>query len=166
MGVREKLNQRPLLVAGAVGVALAASLGFYLMNSSGESANGGKQTAFFSIDDGKTWFAGDGDKLSPIMKDGKPAYRVSVWTCDGGKTKFVSHLERYTDEAKSKLEQFRANRQQVDPGELRVIMTNGMEVKAPGAPMWVNRSTAEGTKIAIPRCPDGSTKNLEPVSPG
>src|SRR4029453_5141280 len=132
---------------------LGASLGFYLFRSSGDSGFTGKEPAFFSVDDGKSWFRDENTKLRPFMKDGKPAYRVYVWTCDGGKTKFVSNLERYTDEAKTAIEQAKSGRGQVDPGALRTIMTNGVEVKRPGAPAWVSRSTPEGTKIAAPRCP-------------
>src|SRR5262245_16299218 len=129
MGVREKINQAPLLAASVVVVALAGAVGFYFFRSAGQSGSGGKQTDYFTIDDGKTWFPDDGNKLSPFMKDGKPAYRVYVWTCDGGKTKFVSNLERYTDEAKTAIEQAKSGRGQVDPGALRTIMTNGVEVK-------------------------------------
>ena len=57
---------------------------------------------FFTDDDGKTWFPDDAKRVPPFDRNGKPAVRAHVYKC-GGKT-FVNHMERYTPEAKKKVE--------------------------------------------------------------
>jgi hypothetical protein len=52
--------------------------------------------AWTPVYDGQTRFADRDDQVVPFDHNGKPAYRCFVWTCDGGKTRFVSHLERLT----------------------------------------------------------------------
>jgi hypothetical protein len=124
---------------------------------------------FFTTDDGKTWFADEADKIPPFEKDGKPAYRVYVYRCGDGKP-FVSHLERYTPEAKKLLEEGRANNRLGDPDLLEKIFMNGIEVKDPGTgdeeTNWVKQSDyARASKITEPRCPDGKQEELEAVVP-
>jgi len=47
------------------------------------------------------------------------------------------------------------------------LYATGMEVKKPGAPKWVLRSTAEGDKVQSDiKCPDGSTTNIMPLIAG
>ena len=169
MDVRDKLNQNRTLGSVIAAVLLVACVGVFLYRSGAESQSGNAPSAFFTVDDGKTWFADDSTKLAPFMKDGKPAYRVFVWTCDKGKTKFVSHLERYTDEAKSRIEQSRTQsttaRRQLDPTALRVEMTSGVEVKRPNDATWIPSGTPESLKITTPHCPSGSSGTIEPVIP-
>lgn len=125
--------------------------------------------AFYSTDDGKTWFVDDAEKIPPFDKDGKPAYRVYVYRCADGKP-FISHLERYTPEAKKKLEEIVAKGPDadVDPGVMEMIYMNGVEVKDPGTgdKGWVKQSNFDrAAKITTPACPDGTTDTLEPVLP-
>lgn len=122
--------------------------------------------AYYTIDDGQTWFADDINKLSPFDKDGKPAYRVYVFTCDGGRTQFASYLERYTPEAHRKLEAARAQGADADPAIYEEVYLTGMEVKKPGAGQWVKLSDWErSTAISSPICPDGTLNNIEPTYP-
>src|SRR5689334_11283784 len=94
-----KSSNRNIAVAVAIVlIVIAAVVGVRSCRSESEAAPPvpvGK--AWFTTDDGKTWFADDDNRLFPFDKDGKKAYRCYVWTCDGGKTKFVSHLERVRD---------------------------------------------------------------------
>src|SRR6516225_9036515 len=59
--------------------------------------------AFFTVDDGNTWFANDAAKIPPFDKDGKQAVRAFVYRCADGTT-FVNHVQRYKPEAKRVLE--------------------------------------------------------------
>src|SRR5213083_2596184 len=56
------------------------------------------ERAFFTVDDGKTWFIDEATQLAPFQRDGKEAVRAYVIECNG--KRFVNHLERYTPEGK------------------------------------------------------------------
>jgi hypothetical protein len=123
--------------------------------------------AYYTVDDGITWFADDINKIPPFDKDGKPAYRVHVFRCADGK-EFVSHLERYTPEARKKLEEARAQGDQADPAVYEEVSMTGIEVKKPGTgdSGWVKQSDYErAAKITMPQCADGTLNGIEPVYP-
>ncbi len=82
--------------------------------------------AYYSVDDGQTFFADDINLVPPFEKDGKMAVRAHVFTCDGGKTPFVAYLERYTPEAKGKIE---AMKEGADPAGMEEVWMTGIEVK-------------------------------------
>src|SRR4051794_23591957 len=94
MGIREEMNKRPRAVAVAGVVALAvgiAAMAFQL--SSGGIGRSGEQ-AFYTTDDGATWFTDAADRLPPFDYKGKEAVRAYVFECNG--KPFVNHLERWT----------------------------------------------------------------------
>ena len=103
MGLRETMNQNPRMVTGVTaGIILLALIivGWQLLSSGSGTNTGatapnakGVANAFFTTDDGKTWFADDAAKFPPFDKDGKPAYSAILFTCDGGKTQFVGYLQ-------------------------------------------------------------------------
>ena len=57
-----------------------------------------------TVDDGATYFPDDANKIPPFTKDGKEAVRARVFSCDGGKTKYVAYLERITPKAKAAID--------------------------------------------------------------
>lgn len=171
MGIREKMNQNPGMTTGiTVGVIVIALIFivWQLWPSSGPRI---PTKAFFTVDDGATWFADDIKKLPPFTHDGKQAVRAYVFKC-GGSKEFVAYLERYTPQAKARLEKARAesakNPQGVPPPELMMpdMMMAGVEVKKPGPGQWVPQSDFKiSQQIMQVKCPDGKTDNLEPVMP-
>ena len=169
MGIRETLNQNPGITTGATAGIILLALIFIIYQLSGGSGPQIATEAFYTTDDGATWFADDAEKIPPFDKDGKPAYRVYVYKCADGK-EFVSHLERYTPDAKAKLEEFRTKGPEAaaDPGVMEMIYMGGVEVKDPatGDKGWVKQAQFEqAAKITTPVCPDGSSESLEPVMP-
>jgi hypothetical protein len=169
VGIRETLNQNPGITTGATAAIILLALVFIIWQISGGSGPSVATEAFYSTDDGKSWFADQADKIPPFDKDGKPAYRVYVYKCKDGK-EFVSHLERYTPEAKKKLEEFRTKGPEAaaDPGIMEAIYMGGVEVKDPetGDKNWVKQAQFDAAaKITSPVCPDGTTDTLEPVMP-
>jgi hypothetical protein len=50
---------------------------------------------FFTIDDGKTWFAADASNKAPFMHEGKQALRAHVFQCEG-KPPFVGYLSKHS----------------------------------------------------------------------
>jgi hypothetical protein len=168
MGIREKLNQNPRIAAGATAGVIVIALGFILYESFGGGGPSPPTKAYFTTDDGATYFKDDINKLPPFDVDGKPAVRAMVFKCPEGEP-FVAYLERYTPEAKAKLEDLRVNGppKTPDPGMMDVTM-GGMEVKKPKdeKAKWIKQMDYQkAAEIMQPKCPDGTNQNIEPVLP-
>jgi hypothetical protein len=145
-------------LAGGVFVIIAAV--FVLLQrdgNDGESADGGGEAkAFYTIDEGKTWFLDDVSKLPPFPKDGKEAVRAYVYKCPNG-TEFVAFLERYTAEGRKKREAAIAGG---GNGAPLLDQAAGIEVKAPGQVAWVRQSDARAVAIMSPKCPNGERAQM------
>lgn len=147
MGIRETINDRQGLAVGAVTGLIVLSLGFvvwYVLFSGGGHSNAGLNAkAFFTDDDGKSFFMDDAAKTPPFPHSGKQAYGCTVFSGDGGKTKFVGWLTRYTDEGKRRMEEMRANKgMMMGPSAMDCV-----EVKKPGAEAWVKTTTPRGMEV-------------------
>jgi hypothetical protein len=169
VGIRETLNQNPGITTGATAGIILLALIFIIWQITGSGGPSVATEAFYTTDDGATWFADEADKIPPFDKDGKQAYRVYVYKCKDG-DEFISHLERYTPEAKKKLEEMKTKGPdaQADPGMMEMIYMGGVEVKDPktGDKGWVKQAQFEqAAKITTPVCPDGTSDTLEPVMP-
>lgn len=157
-----KKAKPPYLLFGII-ILMLSTAGLLLMQLKGETAGaaaGGEQ-AWFTVDDGQTWFADDAKLLPPFQHNGKTAYRCSVWTVDGGKTKFVSHLERLRPEAKQKAESMKN-----DPIGAATELAK-IEVKLPltGDKGWVDISSPNAPAIMRPKVPAGKGDDLQRVPP-
>lgn len=124
--------------------------------------------AFYSTnEDGSDWFVDDITKFAPFDHNGKPAYKVYVFTCDGGKTKFVGYLERFSEAGIAKLNKIKADMEsgkQPGFGEIDAIYETEIEVKGPNT-AWVRRIDRKSADVLNIRCPDGTQKTLEVVLP-
>lgn len=167
MGIREKLNENPMISGGITVGVIVIALGWSLWYGFG--CGGPKmgpvytqawyttvqdKPTFTKADEGKLFFADKATKFAPFMKDGKEAVRVYLFTCDNGKTMNVAFLEKYTKEAQAVLE-----KAQGQPGNAEVMEAaiRGRLVKKPGKE-WVNREDggmiAEDMEQPAP-CPPG-----------
>ena len=162
MGIRVTLeNHKHATLTGTVLVVLA-SIFWIRWSQSTPSAPFAKR-AYYSVDDGRTWFADDVNQLSPFDHDGQTAVRAYVWQCHG--KKFVSFLERRTPEAKQKLQALRA-KGPVNIDAQQAIDLAGLQVKKPGDSKWCFENDPKFSSITAPACPDGSSSDdLEPVYP-
>jgi hypothetical protein len=170
MGIRESLNKNPAITTGVTIGIIVVALVFILVQAlgGGGAASGGSvDKAFFSVDNGKTWFADDINKLPPFDHEGKPAVRVYVFTCDGGKTKFAAYIERYTEAAKKEMEKARANPQGPGMMGMESLSYTGREVKKAGSEgPWLKAMDPRAAEAMSINCPDGqSMDNLEMVFP-
>jgi len=153
-------------VAGVV--VLLCLGGIYVFGFRGSTVT---PEAFYSQDDGKTFYGGT-YRVAPFMNNGREVAMALVYTCDGGKTKFVGYLLRYTPEGRPLMEKALAN-SQFNPGPFVPS-----EVKRPGDPGWTaaggtptgpQRAAATVTpsapartaaEIRDIRCPDGTPAEL------
>ena len=158
VGIREAIKSRQSAAAVvALVMIVGAAIAIYVQ---ARDTGGGSGKVYFSIDDGKTFFADKGTRLPPFDKDGRAAYRAHVFEC-GGK-RVVGFLSRYTPEALRALDEAQAARGTGKPPPnvraLASIGTYGLEVKRPGDPVWVSQAdTRRATWVRVFRCPDGST---------
>ncbi len=165
MSIREMLN-RNAATAKAVALALCVlgvgAIGYQAM-SAGPAERPVTDEAFFTVDEGATWFADEADKLSGFEHEGKPAYRAHVYRPVGGEP-FVGYIERLTPEARSKLEGLSPNPKDRDQSAVNAILLTGREIKKPGDTRWLKATDPGVSKVLDIRAPDGST-DLEPVHP-
>ena len=162
MSIRDSVNRHSGAVAviAVVCVLMAVLLTWRMRQADSFSSGSSVPQDFYTIDDGKTWFADSAEKFPPFDYNGKLAYRCRIWTSDGGKTPFVSHLERYPPAVKQKLESM-SFQMALDTLEIRAF-----EVKPPltGDTGWVDVRTPQGAQITTPKSPNGGATIL-PVAP-
>jgi hypothetical protein len=163
VGIRETLNQNPGITTGVTAGIVVIALGFIIWQLTGSDTPDVPNEMFYSDDDGKTHFADAIDKVPPYDHNGKQAVRARVYKCGSGQP-FVAYLERYSKDAKEKIEKAKGNKAG-DAGMAEEIAMTGIEVKKPGDKDWVRQLDPRSAKIMEVKCPDGSTTNLEPVMP-
>jgi len=120
--------------------------------------------AYFTDDDGATYFVDDINKVPPFDHDGRIAVRCYVFRCPDGK-KFVGYLEKYTNAMAAEIRAIRASS---NPQSLEKLdLDAGRLIKKPGDGRWISvaRDTALADSIAHVTCPDNSNRLPTPVYP-
>jgi hypothetical protein len=153
MAIRETLDRRKnvtLVISGLV-IVVAAIIIFY------ESRPPSLQKidkAFYSDDDGQTYFVDSIDKLFPFDHNGKQAYRAYVFKSSDG-TIFVGYLARYTDSARAKLQQLMARPYNEVAQQIADTVSAGTEIKKPGDSTWYSQTSPRAAEILVPKPPNG-----------
>jgi len=165
MGARESLSKHPRVTTGiTLGVCLIA-IGYMIFSLFGNPIASEPRKVWFTDDDGKTWFADDAARKPPFLHNGKQAAMCFVYSCDDGKTKWVSHMLRYAPASKKRIEEAAAklgvSEEKIEPGGLP------MEVKEAGTgeAAWVGTHDPRASPIMELRCPDGTQRNIIEVDP-
>src|SRR5688572_20392754 len=114
MGFRKSLNQRPMLT-GVIGVGMLVIAGAVLVVwASNRVTPGGRVAqAYYTNDEGKTFFAESSERVYPFDRGGKPVYRAYVYQCGDGQP-FVSYIARYTDAAAARLTELKGKEGNAD----------------------------------------------------
>jgi len=137
MGVREKINTKKSLGTAFAVALLLAAVGVLAYSNWPQHRFAGK-TAFYSDDDGQTWFIDTIYKSTPFDHNGKQAYRAMIYSCESGKTKFCAYLMRDKPEDKKRLDDAvaQAAQQGNPPSSVTLFddkgILNDMEIKQPG----------------------------------
>lgn len=162
MGIRETLTKNQPLVMALAGVAIIGAIASIVWQTRGSAAGG---QAFFTTDDGQTYFTDSKLKVAPFDKDGKKAVRAHVFLCNGKRV--VGYVSRYTDEALKTLEEVKLAREEKRPpkniGALMSLSSAGIEVKKPGAGNpWIKGTDAmKVAEIRAFKCPGERTTAVE-----
>jgi len=171
MGLVETIRTKPAVGATVGTVCLVVAAVFIYTTLAGPTSGFTPQKyAYFSDDDGKTYFTDDADKVPPYEKDGKQVVGAHVYKGSDGNL-FVGYLERAPNEkAKALIEKARAeileNAKAGDtaPDSERLgIMTTNLEVKKPGSTKWVPSSSTQAIAVYKVKSPNGS--DATPVYP-
>jgi hypothetical protein len=162
MGIRETLNRRPGVAVAAATVAIGFAAMFLFWTSREPPVR--LQQAFYTDDDGKSWFTDDVDKIYPFERNGKLAHRAYVYQCDGEKP-FVGYLARYNESTRKTLAELSAAAADADTAaQIAELRGSGIELKKPGDSKWVPQSSSDGEALQRhPQCPSGgAARGLAP----
>lgn len=159
-GVRDSIRKHSTATIATMAIVAAAALFFTLRNasSSTSSVTTVMNKVYCTTDDGATTFVAPMSQVPPFDHEGKIAVRAWVYSCDGGKTKFVGYLERFTPQAKKRIESSTQA-----PGTGGSVGPGDSEVKKPGAGNpWVSEANfAAAAKVMEVKPPPGQSG--EPV---
>jgi hypothetical protein len=157
MGAREWLSGHPkaAIAIGCAMVVLTAGVVVAELRAQHHRYPSGPPESYFTVDDGKSFFAASSDNIPPFDYDGQQAVRAYVFQCGGHR--FVGYMERFST---------KYHDQVVAHGLSPEAMRFGRELKKPGDAKWVPsgdlRFEAAFTDI---HCPDGSSDVPQAVEP-
>lgn len=166
MGIREKLNERPALTTGITLAMIVVVLIIIVIQLKPSSSAPSADKAWYSDDDGKSYYKAESPLVTPVNKGGKEQVRAYVYKCKGTDA-FVGYLERFSVAARKRIEQAKAAG---DPLDLAIeqVGEQGREVKRPGAKTWTNLLSDINNshdQVTVVKCPDGGVDDLQPVLP-
>lgn len=153
------MQNRAGIVVVIAAAAIAVSVISMFIQASGQHR---KPTAkaFFSCDDGKTWFKDDASKAFPFQHGGKPAYRAEIFRC--GQTEFCAYLESLPENVKEGVDA-------VSDGLARAAALQSASdqilLKRPGDTVWVSPGEKNYAAITTPVCPDDTKQAVTAVNP-
>ncbi len=151
----ERIDQPPPRHdVGALVIAVALALGLSLRSSLGPERGARITQAFYSDDDGKSYFAEALAKPSPFDHGGKLAYRAYVYRCSDSSITFVGYLARQAPDEKPQ-GAMGSTADAVKAGAAQGKSAGLTEVKKPGDSKWVAINGADGTTIINVTCSDG-----------
>lgn len=166
MSIRQTLNERPAIGIGAAIGLVVIALVIIIWQVAGRRTDAGPDItdqAFYSDDDGQTYFTDSKAKLPPFTHNNKQAYLAGVFRCGDKGKPFIAYLSKYPDDVRKQLE--------ADlKGGATPMMTarkgsSALLVKKPGPGKWVNRSDSEAyQQVTNVTCPNNDS--VEIVRPG
>jgi hypothetical protein len=162
VGIREGLNKKKGLSVGlAAAFVLIAVVALIQQFRPVKKAN--LAQAFYSDDDGKTWFTDSAFLIAPFDHNGKTAVIAEVYTYDNGSKQFCAYVAKYNDQTKHRLDQAiaQAQAQGQSPGSLGIwndrSLSANMLVKLPGPDNpWISISDPQSVQVCSVHSPDGS----------
>ena len=114
----------------------------------------GLNQAFYSDDDGKTWFLDDAVKISPFDHGGRQACRAVIFRCADGNL-FVGYLARYSDAQRTQIR----NQLSKDPSSVSFLLASMAmsEMKKPGEAKWGTGASGAISGAPAVACPQDSS---------
>lgn len=163
MGLRETLKEKPWIGGALSGAFVVVALAI-IVTTYWPEKKAKLDQAFYSDDDGQTWFSDSAYLAAPFPHNGKQAVVAQIYSYAEGSKKFCAYLTQFTPEAKEKLEAALADAQKkgqpagsVPLYHDRSFMQKSMLVKKPGADNpWVPYDDPKAVEVMSIKSPDGS----------
>ncbi len=133
MSVREAMNEKKGLTI-TIAIIIIAVMIVVIVRQTRSTAGGFATSAYYTDDDGKTFFEDSALLIPPFDHDGKQAVKAFVYDCDG--TRSVHYMERYTSIGKKAAEEAFKRSNGKDIGIPEHLMRTGIEYKRPGDTTW------------------------------
>jgi hypothetical protein len=165
VAIRETIAKHQKISVASSATVLVGAILFCVMNQRAQTLSPPTRW-YFTVDNGKTWFVDDINKVPPFDHNGRQAYRARIFTCEGSSKEWCGYIERCNPKVKAKVDESVARG--VPMRDLIRLITDGMEVQRPGRPdtEWVPSSKArEYAEVTGVKCPDDPTKYPVPVVP-
>jgi hypothetical protein len=165
MEVRKVLQQHPAVATCATAVITVVAIFAIILELRGNPIPPVPTRAYYTTDDGASYYADDINLVAPYMHDGKEAVLARVLKGAGGK-KYVAYLSRYNAKQKEKIEKLLAQTP-VDQNAVALARESGIEVKAPlsGDHGWVPSLSVDALPIIQAPHPPDISEPLEPAYP-
>ena len=161
MGVVSRLNENKKVGVGVGAALIIIAVGLVALQLYGGNASSlkGSTKAFYTDDNGKSFFKDDISKIPPFDHNGKQALRADVFRCEDNH-EFVGLVYRFTDMGKKQMTNYLAQHPRDPEGTLRTgIEMRGMQVKKVGADekAWApnDEQYTERLRDSV-RCPQGN----------
>lgn len=137
MSLREKINENPLIPIGAL-VVLLLGIGAYFMLLRPQNNDNVVLPAFFTTDDGETFFVDEG--YPPFEANGGTAVRAYVFRDKVTGDEFVHYMSKYASEAdiQKAIDSEAAGGRYTGDGPPPVVL-----FKLRGEDEWIGRDSAE-----------------------
>src|SRR5688572_15728049 len=107
MSIRQKMNDNPSIGIGVTAVVILIAVTIIWFQLSGGTTES-PDTAFYTIDEGRTYFEGDVNQVVPFEHEGKQALRAFVYQC-GNDAPFVGVVGRYNAQGRREMEDYIKN---------------------------------------------------------
>jgi hypothetical protein len=164
VNLREQLQKRPATGIGLGIAVVAVACVFIFRQGSNSSGQSFVSSAYYTVDDGKTYFADSFLKPYPFDHNGQQAVRACVYQVPGGQP-FVAYLERYTDAGKAQVAPLLGSDDVVKQQQYVAIRGTELEVKRPGDKVWVAAGSGRGASVMNVGPRPGSTAQPAMVNP-
>jgi hypothetical protein len=155
MQVREVIARHPQVVTAVAGAAVVLGVVLVIFQMRGNAGQiAASDRAYYTVDDGKTWFPDDAKKVPPFDHQGKPAVRCSVYNVNGKET--ATYLTKYPDDVRAAIlkDQSEALPQPAGGGQpgggLGMKYVHAGLVKRPGDATWMPMSDAKSQALMQP----------------
>jgi hypothetical protein len=161
-GLRNGLRTRERRM-GALGAASISLALLFLTIQFRPAHKYARDVAFFTDDDGETWYKDSVDDIPPYDHNGKTAVRAVIYSWAGGSKQFCGFLEQFPPKAKAAIEAAAASAQNHTPPQTAGNIAYGegfspsIEVKKPKSnDPWVLMNSKAATPVLSIQAPDGS----------
>lgn len=160
MSIRESINRHPMAVLGIAGLLVVVfAIVVWRTVFVRPSATNPPTQAYYTVDEGQTWFADDLEKEPPFLKDGKEAVRAMVYSVDGGNPQ-VLYLMKATPALQAALATAKTPAERMNVRRGFDGGANAYLVKKPKVGEWVDAVDPAG--IQIKSVPPGAKAQVPP----